>query len=78
MVELKPTDAVVGDPEAAEDAEAVTRPNVRPHGRVDRIERQLSAAPVLGRVATEHVWVERCRWALRRPQAWPPEGVAPR
>jgi hypothetical protein len=28
---------------------------------VDRIERQPRAAPVLGRVATEHVWVGRCR-----------------
>ena len=37
MVELKATEALVRDPDAAKDADAVTRPDVRPHGRRDRI-----------------------------------------
>jgi len=54
MVELKPTEALVGDPEAGEDADTVARPHVRPHDRRDRIWPACIAAPVLGRVPTEH------------------------
>jgi hypothetical protein len=37
VIELKLTEAVVGDPKASEDADAVACPDVRPHGRRDRI-----------------------------------------
>jgi len=37
MVELKATQALVWNPDAGKDADAVTRPDVRPHGRRDRI-----------------------------------------
>ena len=37
MVELEPTEAVVRDPEAGEDAVLVAGPDVGPHGRRDRI-----------------------------------------
>jgi hypothetical protein len=54
MVELKPTKAVVGDPEAPEYAATVPFPDVGPHDRRDRIWPACIAAPVLGRVPTEH------------------------
>jgi hypothetical protein len=45
----------VGDPEPREDAIAVTRPDKRPHRRRDWIQRTRNAAPMPGRVATEHL-----------------------
>jgi hypothetical protein len=54
VVELKLTEAVVRDPELHEDATAVTRPHLRPHIRRDRTWRAGNAAPMSGRVATQH------------------------
>ncbi|HEY5436014.1 MAG TPA: hypothetical protein VIK13_12335, partial [Candidatus Limnocylindrales bacterium] len=54
MVELKLTEAVVGDPEPREDAIAVASPHPRPHAGWDRIRRAGNAAPVPGRVAAQH------------------------
>ena len=54
MVELKPTEALVGDPEAGEGTDPAARPDVRPHGRRDRVRRAGPAMPVLGRVPAEH------------------------
>src|ERR1035437_7366900 len=54
MVELKPTEALVGDPEPREDARAVTRPHQRPNAGRDRIPRAGITAPMPGRVAAQH------------------------
>jgi hypothetical protein len=54
MVELKLTEAVVGDPEPREDATTVTRPDPRPDTGWDRISRARITAPVAGRVAAQH------------------------
>ena len=58
MVELKLTEAVMGDPEPREDTVAVTRPHLGPHIRRDRIRRAGISAPVPARVATQHRSIE--------------------
>ena len=57
MVELEPTETVVRDPKAGKDAVSVAFPDVRPHGRRDRVRRAgpagsgaiLTATQVTGR-----------------------------
>ena len=54
VVELKPTEAVMEDPEPREDANAVTRPHLRSYARRNRIGRAGIAATMPGRVAAQH------------------------
>jgi hypothetical protein len=81
VVELKLTEALVGDPETGEDAAAVPFPDEGPHGRGDRVTRTQVAALVPGRVAAEHGRSELEEWvcgAVRRPRTSPLARSVPR
>ena len=80
MVELELTEALVGDPETAEDATAIPFPDEGPHGRGDRVG--TGGTPVPGRrIAAEHGrsaldW--RVFGAVRRPRTSPLARPVPR
>ena len=66
MVDLKPAEALVGDPEAAEDTTAVAGPDMLAHDRRDRIPRCEDPRPPATRIAPRH---RRTRVVVVRAQA---------
>src|SRR5664280_2843933 len=71
VVELKLTEAVMGDPEPREDAIAVPSPHQRAHARRDRIWRAGNAATLPGRVATQHRPLTLSQPSVRPPPSLP-------
>ena len=73
MVELKPTKAVVGDPEAPEYAATVPFPDVGPHDLRDRVPEGKAPGSPRGGVATQHGRTEEAgrSGSLRRPRSSP-------
>jgi hypothetical protein len=54
VIELEPTEAVVGDPQPAKDAASVAPPDVCPHRRRDRVRPPDALRSPMGGVAAEH------------------------